>query len=99
MFVFPAHRGDGHIVGLQKPWALVRERAKLPGVRIHDLRHSYASFAIASGASLFMVAKALGHADTRVTERYAHLQGDALDELAERAAARMGLGKEAVDEH
>jgi integrase len=89
-FVFPAHRGKGHVIGLQKAWESVRIRAGLPGVRIHDLRHSYASFAIADGASLFMVAKALGHADTRVTERYSHLQGDALDDLAEAAARRMG---------
>jgi integrase len=88
-FVFPAHRGGGHIVGLQKIWERVRTRAGLPGVRIHDLRHSYASFAIADGASLFMVAKALGHADTRVTERYSHIQGDALSDLAERAERRM----------
>jgi integrase len=89
-FVFPAHRGEGHIIGLQKAWEKVRVRACLPGVRIHDLRHSYASFAIADGASLFMVAKALGHADTRVTERYSHLQSDALDDLAEAAGRRMG---------
>lgn len=89
-FVFPAHRGEGHTIGLQKAWANVRTRAKLAGVRIHDLRHSYASFAIADGASLFMVGKALGHADSRVTERYAHLAGDALDLIAERAARRMG---------
>jgi len=89
-FVFPAYRGDGHAIGLQKAWAGVRTRAKLAGVRMHDLRHSFASFAIADGASLFMVGKALGHADTRVTERYSHLAGDALDVIAERAAQRMG---------
>ena len=96
-YVFPAYRGDGHVVGLQKPWAAVRLRAGLPGVRLHDLRHSYASFAIADGASLFMVAKALGHASTRVTERYAHMQGDALDLLAEGAALRMGAPTEAAE--
>lgn len=90
VYVFPAYRGAGHIIGLQKAWERVRNRAKLPGLRIHDLRHSYASFAIADGASLLMVARALGHADTRVTERYAHLQGDALDTLAEAAGRRMG---------
>jgi integrase len=94
LFVFPAYRGKGHIVGLQKAWERVRTRADLPDLRIHDLRHSFASFAIADGASLFMVAKALGHADTRVTERYAHIAGDALDTLAEMAAARMGRPKE-----
>ncbi|MBV9995541.1 MAG: site-specific integrase [Caulobacteraceae bacterium] len=93
-YVFPAHRGDGHVIGLQKPWADVRAKAKLGGARIHDLRHSFASFAIADGASLFMVAKALGHADTRVTERYSHLAADALDALSEAAARRMGATSE-----
>ena len=98
-FVFPAHRGEGHVVGLQKSWATIRLQAGLPDLRIHDLRHSYASFAIADGASLFMVSRALGHADTRVTERYAHIQGDALDLLAEGAALRMGVAPpEASDE-
>jgi integrase len=95
-FVFPAYRGDGHVIGLQKAWQKVRTRAKLGDTRIHDLRHSYASFAIADGASLFMVAKALGHADTRVTERYSHLATDALDALAEAAGRRItGQGKRA----
>ena len=85
VFVFPAlHGGEGHTVGLQKAWARVRKRAALPGrLRLHDLRHTYASFAIAEGASLHLVGKALGHSSGRVTERYAHIRGDALDELAE----------------
>lgn len=98
VYVFPAYRGEGPIIGLQKSWAAVRVAAGLPGLRIHDLRHSFASFAIADGASLFMVGKALGHSDTRVTERYAHLQGDALDDLAERAGRRMGRAEKANDE-
>lgn len=97
-YVFPALRGaQGPTVGLQRAWERVRKRAPLPGVRIHDLRHTYASFAIADGASLYLVGKALGHADSRVTERYAHIRGDALDELAE-AAGRRIAGEDASDE-
>lgn len=96
-FVFPALRGaEGHTIGLQKAWARVRKRAGFPDLRLHDLRHTYASFAIADGASLYLVGKALGHADSRVTERYAHIHGDALDELAE-AAGRRIAGSEASD--
>ncbi len=54
----------------------------MQGVRLHDLRHSFASFAIADGASLFLVGKLLGHASARTAERYAHLSGDPLQDAA-----------------
>ena len=81
-YVFRASRGDGPAIGLRKVFTTVCERAKLAGVRIHDLRHSFASFAIADGASLFLVGKLLGHANARTTERYAHLSGDPLQDAA-----------------
>ncbi len=81
-YVFRAYRGDGPAVGVRKAFAKVCKAAKLPGVRIHDLRHSFASFAIADGASLFLVGKLLGHANARTTERYAHLSGDPLQDAA-----------------
>ena len=88
-WVFPSTRGQGHVSGVQKAWEKVRAAADLPGVRLHDLRHSFASFAVANGASLFLVGKALGHADTRTTERYAHLTDDPLIAVAESAGAIM----------
>jgi len=51
----------------------VRVRARLPELRLHDLRHSFASFAVADGHTLFMVSKVLGHRQARTTEGYAHL--------------------------
>jgi len=80
---------DGHYTGLQKAWERVREQASLPGLRLHDLRHSFASFAVADGQSLFMVAKLLGHKQTRTTERYAHLAADPILAAADRTAARI----------
>ena len=77
-YVFPGYRGDGHATGLRKAFLEVTKRAKLPGLRIHDLRHSFASALVADGATLHLVAKLLGHANTRVTERYAHLSNDPL---------------------
>jgi integrase len=75
---------------LQDAWERVREEADLPGLRLHDLRHS---FAIADGQTLFMVAKLLGHKQTRTTERYAHLAPDpilaAANKTADRIAAAM----------
>lgn len=86
-FVFPGKRGQcGHMTGLQKSWVLVREAAGLGPMRVHDLRHSFASFAIANGESLVVISKALGHTTTRMTERYVHLADDAVGELAERTA-------------
>jgi integrase len=79
-FVFPAAHGKGHAIGLRRAFVKVCVKAKLPGLRIHDLRHSFASFAIADGASLFLIGKLLGHASARTTERYAHLSGDPLQD-------------------
>lgn len=81
-YVFRAYRGAGAAVGVRKAFADVCKQAKLTGLRIHDLRHSFASFAIADGASLFLVGKLLGHANARTTERYAHLSGDPLQDAA-----------------
>lgn len=61
----------------------------LLNVRLHDLRHSFASFAIADGASLFMVGKVLGHKQARTTEIYAHLSDHPLKQVANRTAARL----------
>ncbi|QSF55150.1 site-specific integrase [Brevundimonas fontaquae] len=66
-----------------------RDVRSLLNVRLHDLRHSFASFAIAGGASLFMVGKVLGHKQARTTEIYAHLSDDPLKQLANRTAARL----------
>lgn len=88
-FVFPAARGEGHAIGLRKAFSTVCERAKLTGLRIHDLRHSFASFAVADGASLFLIGKLLGHANARTTERYAHLSGDPLQDAAAMVGRRI----------
>lgn len=66
-----------------------RDVRSLLNVRLHDLRHSFASFAIADGASLFMVGKVLGHKQARTTEIYAHLSDDPLKQLANRTANRL----------
>jgi integrase len=89
MFVLPAGKGDGHYTSLQKDWERIRARAGLPGLRLHDLRHSFASFAVADGHSLFMVGKVLGHKQARTTEGYAHLSADPVIAVADRTAARI----------
>ena len=85
--VFPAARGEGATTSLQKSWALVRKTAALEKVRLHDLRHTFASFAVASGEALAIIGKALGHSSVRVTERYAHLSHNPVQALADRVGA------------
>lgn len=90
-YVFPAARGEGPTVGLYKTWDQVREVTKLQGVRLHDLRHSFASFAAADGASLYLIGKALGHRQATTTERYAHLTDEPIKAVAEQVASRFRL--------
>jgi integrase len=88
-YVLPAERGDGHFVGIQKPWQRVRTAAGLCDVRLLDLRHSFASIAVSGGDSLYLVGKVLGHRQSRTTERYAHLKDDPLRAVADRTSERI----------
>lgn len=81
---------------LQRPWALVSNRAQLSGLRLHDLRHSFASVGAGSGFSLPVIGKLLGHSNVKTTERYAHLAADPLrrasDAISGAIAEAMGEG-------
>jgi integrase len=71
---------------LKRPWALVTRRAGLTGLRIHDLRHSFASVAVGGGVGLPLLGGLLGHADVKTTARYAHLANDPLRRAANATA-------------
>ncbi|SDO87377.1 Site-specific recombinase XerD [Filomicrobium insigne] len=71
---------------LNRPWRGIRRMAGLPDLRIHDLRHSFASVAVSGGASLPMIGALLGHASPTTTQRYAHLAADPVRAAAEAAA-------------
>lgn len=79
--------------GLEQVWQRVRETAELPDVRLHDLRHSFASVAAAGGQSLTVIGALLGHTQAQTTKRYAHLAADPLraasDAVATQIAAAM----------
>ena len=79
-----------HMKNLNAPWGVVRARADLNEVRIHDLRHSFASRALALGESLPMIGKLLGHRRAQTTARYAHLARESVKEAAGRIAASIG---------
>jgi integrase len=76
-------------IKLNRAWASIRSHAALPDVRIHDLRHSFASIAIADGVSLAVVGKLLGHALAETTERYAHLADEAISDAARRVSGSL----------
>ncbi|WP_050775254.1 site-specific integrase [Desulfonatronospira thiodismutans] len=82
-YVFPNPDTGLPMKHMHGTWDRIRLKAGLPDVRIHDLRHSYASFLVNSGRSLYEVQKLLGHADISTTQRYAHLTKDTLQEATE----------------
>jgi integrase len=77
-FVIAGTDNDKPRADLQRPWALVSKRANLAGLRLHDLRHSFASVGAGSGFGLPVIGKLLGHSNSKTTERYAHLAADPL---------------------
>jgi integrase len=74
---------------LKRPWDAVTRQAGLAGVRLHDLRHTYASFGAGGGLGLPFIGRLLGHAQTATTARYAHLDNDPLRRASEAIAARI----------
>ena len=82
-FVIVGEKPGAHLVNLQKPWDRIRARAGLDDVRLHDLRHSYASVGATSGLSLLFVGKLLGHTQASTTQRYAHLAEDPVRQAGE----------------
>lgn len=76
-------------VDLKRPWQAIRESAKLEGVRLHDLRHSFASVGAVAGLGLPIFGKLLGHSQSRTTERYAHLADAPLRRASELVTAEI----------
>ena len=85
-WVIVGRKPGWHLTDLQHPWRRIRARAGLDGVRIYDLRHSFASRALALGEGLPMIGKLLGHTQVQTTARYAHLARDNV----KASAARIG---------
>lgn len=95
--VIPPMRGDSAGPAIDKVWSRVRRAAALTDVRLHDLRHSFASVGAAGGLSLPVIGALLGHKHATTTARYAHLSADPLraanDAVGARIAAAMSRGK------
>ncbi len=95
-YVLPGEKAGMAFVGIQKPWQRIRAVAGLGDVHLHDLRHSFASVGVATGDSLLIIGRLLGHKQASTTERYAHLAADpakaAADRTGTRIAAMLGGG-------
>jgi integrase len=89
-YIFPSAVTGRPSASLFFPWDRIRKRAGLKDVRLHDLRHSYASFLVNQGISLYVVQGLLGHAHSRTTQRYAHLAHETLLDAAERISLVAG---------
>jgi integrase len=89
-YLFPARSGGGHLGDVKKSWAIVCQAAKLDGVHVHDMRHSYAGILASAGLSLPVIGALLGHTQAATTQRYVHLIDDALRAATEKAGAVIG---------
>lgn len=88
-YVIIGRTPGSHLVNLQKPWSRIRKLADIEDVRLHDLRHSFASLAAGSGASLPLIGGLLGHTQTQTTARYAHLADNPLREVNEMVGEKL----------
>ena len=88
-WVIAGRKPGSHLTDLQHPWRHIRARAELDDVRIHDLRHSFASGGLLVGEGLPMIGKLLGHTQVQTTARYAHLANDPVKSAANRIANRI----------
>jgi integrase len=98
-YVVPGRKIGEHLVNLEKPWRRIRSRAGLHDVRLHDLRHSFASVAVGAGFTLPIIGAILGHRQTATTSRYAHLANDPLqlaaDSISGKIASSLSAGRKA----
>lgn len=93
-WTFPGTGASGHLVEPKKAWARILERAGVEGARIHDLRHTLASWLVAQGYNLPLIGRALNHSQVATTARYAHLGIDPVRAALEETAALMQRGPE-----
>jgi integrase len=97
-WVFPGDGATGHIVEPAKAWQRIRSRAGVVDVRIHDLRHTLASWLVAQGFNLPLIGRTLNHSQAATTARYAHLALDPVRAALEQTAALLTGSGEATNQ-
>jgi integrase len=88
-YVFPSRDGDGPLTDIKRFWERVRTAADIGDVRMHDLRHTFASLLASAGSSLLVIGQLLGHTQPATTARYAHLFDEPLREATAAVAAKL----------
>lgn len=86
VYLFPSPVTGKPYTSITRPWYRLRKKAQVPQVRLHDLRHGFASLLVSAGRSLYEVQQILGHSDPKVTMRYAHLSAKSMQEAANAAS-------------
>lgn len=97
-YVIAGAKKDKPRSDLKRPWSRIIEYAKIEGVRLHDLRHTYASVGAVSGMGLGMVGKLLGHASPTTTARYSHFADDPLRRASDTIAATLASAMDSEDD-
>jgi integrase len=97
-YVFPGAGGSGHVVEIKRAWRAITKAAGITGLRIHDLRHSFASQLASGGASLPLIGSLLGHSNPTTTNRYAHLFDDPQRAAVEKVGAVIAAAGKPVEE-
>ncbi len=95
-YVFRGARHQQHFAGLGPIWDRIRKAVGIPDVRLHDLRHSYASVGAAAGLGLPIIGALLGHTQASTTQRYAHLANDPLRAATELIGNRIDQAMKAT---
>jgi len=90
-YVIVGKTQNAHLTDLQHPWRRIRKAAEPHDVRIHDLRHTFASGGLLDGEGLPMIGKLLGHRQVQTIARYAHLASDPVKQAATKISDRLAL--------
>lgn len=95
-YLFINSRNGERLKSIDKAWQLLRKEAGLPKLRLHDLRHTFASMLVSSGESLYSVQKILGHSSPTLSTRYSHVSNSALHDAANSASSYLN---KALNQH
>jgi integrase len=95
-YVVPGNNPERPRYDLKRPWEAITRRAGLHRVRLHDLRHTYASFGAGGGLGLPIIGRLLGHSQATTTARYAHLDNDPLRRASEQIAGKISAALNGV---
>ena len=97
-YVFPGGGATQHVVEIKRAWRRICKSAGIADLRIHDLRHSFASELVSSGASLPLIGALLGHSNPSTTSRYSHLYDDPLRKAVETVCAVIAAAGKPAEE-